>query len=322
MFSLRQGLIRNLRPTTSYAARRCPCNDLALLRFPKKSFSSSSKARDSTPPQALLSDQPVQADKENEQLTRLERLLKVSERLAKGAGKSTVPLSMKGLGVYSKDGVHTLRSPETKENLQPLPTERRMSDSFCQMELKFSQDEALREEFVGSYSKVRMGALLEKFDWLAGSSAVRYFLRSHRRRLPEIELKKAFSFLSPPFSYLNRCSINMSFLMASLSRKPPTTASILSPRPSSEWTFFDQSITRTVQFQIFDSLLTAPSLQSPVWRSSFDCQRSLKPLKNQQLFSSVDLPWFAEAAKEESTPYQSLSSKDPRRRRCSLWERN
>lgn len=181
MFSLRQGLIRNLRPTTSYAARRCPCNDLALLRFPKKSFSSSSKARDSTPPQALLSDQPVQADKENEQLTRLERLLKVSERLAKGAGKSTVPLSMKGLGVYSKDGVHTLRSPETKENLQPLPTERRMSDSFCQMELKFSQDEALREEFVGSYSKVRMGALLEKFDWLAGSSAVRRSLVVRRR---------------------------------------------------------------------------------------------------------------------------------------------
>lgn len=178
----RQGL-RHLRTTSSYAAHKpqLPC---AVLRSSKKFISSSSKTRDSTSPQAqaLLSDQsPIDADQENEQLTRLERLLKVSERLAKGAGKSTVPLSMKGLGVYSKDGAHTLRKEEHVGDLQPLPKKRRMSDSFCQMELKFSEDEALREEFVGSYSKVRMGALLEKFDWLAGSSAVRRSLVVRRR---------------------------------------------------------------------------------------------------------------------------------------------
>ncbi|GAA5924811.1 uncharacterized protein JCM15063_005740 [Sporobolomyces koalae] len=135
-------------------------------------ISSTSKNRE-----PLLSEQnPIEAGKENEAVTRLERLLKVSERLAQGAGNATVPLSMKGLGVYSKDGVQQHVMHESLEGLQPLPTERKMGDSFCSMELKFSEDEALLEEFVGSYSKVRMGALLEKFDWLAGSSAYQHVL--------------------------------------------------------------------------------------------------------------------------------------------------
>lgn len=157
---------------------RCTRLSQAVQRPLAKSFASPNPLRtlSSTAknPDALLSEQdPIKAEKEQEAVTRLERLLKVSERLAKDAGKSSVPLSMKGLGVYSKDGV-VQREEENLEGLEPLPKERKMGDSFCLMDLRFSEDDALREEFVGSYSKVRMGALLEKFDWLAGSSAVSF----------------------------------------------------------------------------------------------------------------------------------------------------
>ncbi|GAA6010846.1 hypothetical protein JCM11491_004563 [Sporobolomyces phaffii] len=169
---LRQGAtnaVRRLQP------RVLPSNAQAIVLGNLRSLSSTAKNPEEA---ALLSEQdPVKAEKENEAVTRLERLLKVSERLREQAGDSAVPLSMKGLGVYSKDGV-VQRAPieENLEGLEPLPTERRPGDSFCSMELKFSEDDALKEEFVGGYSKVRMGALLEKFDWLAGSSAYQHVL--------------------------------------------------------------------------------------------------------------------------------------------------
>jgi hypothetical protein len=140
-------------------------------KFGLRSLSSTSKTSEGSP---LLSDQDLEPEKETEAVTRLERLLKVSERLAQDSANRNVPLSMKGLGVYSKEGIVQRLMQEEGETLEPLPTERRMQDSHCSMDLVFSQDDALREEFVGSYSKVRMGALLEKFDWLAGSSAVRF----------------------------------------------------------------------------------------------------------------------------------------------------
>ncbi|GAA5967819.1 hypothetical protein JCM3765_001892 [Sporobolomyces pararoseus] len=167
---LRQGA-RTLRCSRFTQPVQQPLAKFFASPNPLRTLSSTAKN-----PDALLSEQdPIKAEKEQEAVTRLERLLKVSERLAKDAGKSSVPLSMKGLGVYSKDGV-VQREEENLEGLEPLPKERKMGDSFCLMDLRFSQDDSLREEFVGSFSKVRMGALLEKFDWLAGSSAYQHVL--------------------------------------------------------------------------------------------------------------------------------------------------
>lgn len=44
-----------------------------------------------------------------------------------------------------------------------------MVDSYTQMDLLFSQDPDLRESYVGSSSKVRMGRLMEDFDSIAGT---------------------------------------------------------------------------------------------------------------------------------------------------------
>ncbi|GAA5908719.1 uncharacterized protein JCM6883_004150 [Sporobolomyces salmoneus] len=165
----RQGAHNLTRSTLRPQAAPLPAKILNLGKL--RPLSSTSKTRDS-----LLSEQdPVKAEKETEAVTRLERLLKVSERLSRG-NSQVVPLSMKGLTPYSKDHTATLPVEESLEDLEPLPKERTMKDSFCSMDLKFSEDEALREEFVGGLSKVRMSAILEKFDWLAGSSAYQHVL--------------------------------------------------------------------------------------------------------------------------------------------------
>ncbi|KAL8279297.1 hypothetical protein RQP46_008334 [Phenoliferia psychrophenolica] len=51
-----------------------------------------------------------------------------------------------------------------------------MEDSFVAMDLLFSQDAALREQYVGGQAKVRMGRLMEDFDSLAGTAAYRHVL--------------------------------------------------------------------------------------------------------------------------------------------------
>jgi acyl-coenzyme A thioesterase 9 len=64
---------------------------------------------------------------------------------------------MKAVGIYSAKPKPTKKA----EDLAPLPTEKRMSDSFVQLDLKFSEDEELREAYVGGYAQVRMGRLME-----------------------------------------------------------------------------------------------------------------------------------------------------------------
>ncbi|GAA6064773.1 hypothetical protein JCM10212_006322 [Sporobolomyces blumeae] len=165
-------LLRHCRPST--APRRPSAEPVTAFA---RSISSSPQPRDSAPPHSLLSDQnAAEAGKDHEAVSRLERLLAISDRLAQSRGKESIPLSMAGRGPYSRDGPDQNPVEYDLTGLEPLPKERRMGDSYCQMELRFSQDESLREQYVGGFSKVRMGALLENLDWLAGASAYKHVL--------------------------------------------------------------------------------------------------------------------------------------------------
>lgn len=66
-------------------------------------------------------------------------------------------MRLRGSGVYggSPSPPKALKTPTF-----PLPTIRRMEDSYCEMDLKFSENEALRGEYVGGSAKVRMGRLM------------------------------------------------------------------------------------------------------------------------------------------------------------------
>lgn len=45
--------------------------------------------------------------------------------------------------------------------MPPLPKTRRLAESYVELDLMFSQDEKLRETYVGGLSQVRMGRLME-----------------------------------------------------------------------------------------------------------------------------------------------------------------
>ncbi|BGP57637.1 hypothetical protein JCM8202v2_005281 [Rhodotorula sphaerocarpa] len=62
------------------------------------------------------------------------------------------------------------------EALVPLPEVRRMGDSYVQLDLPFSTEASLREQYVGGISKVRIGRLMEDFDSLAGAAAYKHVL--------------------------------------------------------------------------------------------------------------------------------------------------
>jgi len=87
--------------------------------------------------------------------------MRLGEQLSREANKiGTVPARLRGVGVYERgqsQPAPPLAAVESKE----LPSTRRMADSYVQMDLRFSQDEGLREQYVGGLSKVRMGRLME-----------------------------------------------------------------------------------------------------------------------------------------------------------------
>lgn len=94
-------------------------------------------------------------------MTRITSLMKLGERLASQAGDFSMPAKLRGIGVYDKDRKAPVVELEEGEQLPPLPQVRRMGDSYVQMDLLFSKDESLREQYVGGLSKVRMGRLME-----------------------------------------------------------------------------------------------------------------------------------------------------------------
>lgn len=51
-----------------------------------------------------------------------------------------------------------------------------MLDSYVELDLLFSTDSTLREQYVGGLSKVRMGRLMEDFDTIAGSASYKHCL--------------------------------------------------------------------------------------------------------------------------------------------------
>lgn len=82
------------------------------------------------------------------------------DKLAARAGPDSVPQRMRPQGVF---GVEPAKPTAPVGDLKPLPTTRRMEDSFVQIDLLFNGEEgdALREMYVGGLSKVRMGRLME-----------------------------------------------------------------------------------------------------------------------------------------------------------------
>lgn len=121
---------------------------------------SSSKQADARNPSTLLVEHSV-PKRENEAVSRISSLMKLGERLAQQAGDYAVPARLRGIGVYDQDKRAPVVELEEGEQLPPLPQVRRMGDSYVQMDLLFSKDESLREQYVGGLSKVRMGRLME-----------------------------------------------------------------------------------------------------------------------------------------------------------------
>ncbi|CEQ39161.1 SPOSA6832_00658, partial [Sporobolomyces salmonicolor] len=137
--------------------------------FLSRHLSSSPKNREAAAPVSLLMDHELPgAAKENEAVTRIERLMRLGDKLAQTAAAPNVPLRLRGIGLYQHDhAAPTMPQDAEVEGLQPLPKTRRMGDSYVQMELRFSEDESLREQYVGGLSKVRTGRLMEgafRFD--------------------------------------------------------------------------------------------------------------------------------------------------------------
>ncbi|KAI5481055.1 acyl-CoA thioester hydrolase [Pseudohyphozyma bogoriensis] len=124
---------------------------LAAFRpaFPYASVSSS----------AVSCDTGISPSKETEAVTRIERLMALGDQLSKGVTDHKKPARLRGSGPYSAVPPPEKRTP--KEDLPPLPTERKMSDSYVELDLRFSEDPALREQYVGGNTGVRMGRLME-----------------------------------------------------------------------------------------------------------------------------------------------------------------
>ncbi|KAK4701459.1 acyl-coenzyme A thioesterase 9, partial [Phenoliferia sp. Uapishka_3] len=109
---------------------------------------------------------------EPENVTRIERVMRLGDQLGRSSKHSVAPLRLRGSGAFSAKP-HVV-APKRLE--AQLPTKRRMEDSYVSMDLLFSSNAALREQYIGGLAKVRMGRLMEDFDALAGTAAYRHVL--------------------------------------------------------------------------------------------------------------------------------------------------
>ncbi|GAA5932046.1 hypothetical protein JCM3775_004222 [Rhodotorula graminis] len=177
-------LLRQLARATStrpLALAPCTCSSPSSTSAPsRRLLSSSSRSKiassehrnEHANPSTLLTDHPVP---DVESISRLEGLMRLGEKLSREANKiGTVPARLRGVGVYERGQGPPV--PPAARDSKELPATRRMADSYVQMDLPFSHDEGLREQYVGGLSKVRMGRLMEDFDSLAGAAAYRYVL--------------------------------------------------------------------------------------------------------------------------------------------------
>ncbi|GJN87873.1 hypothetical protein Rhopal_000828-T1 [Rhodotorula paludigena] len=173
-----------LRQLAHAPIRPCTCAFAASPALPssRRPISSSSRQRiastvqraENANPSTLLTEHSIP---DAGSVSRVHRLMRLGEQLSRAASeKNLMPARLRGSGVYERgQGAPHVEVAEGEE-LAPLPTTRRMGDSYVQMDLRFSQDESLHEQYVGGMSKVRMGRLMEDFDSLAGAAAYRYVL--------------------------------------------------------------------------------------------------------------------------------------------------
>ena len=146
-----------------------------IPRFSHRSLTGTATQQEATPASLLTTEHAV-AETEGEAVTRIDSLLKLTDRLSRQSKNAALPLNLRAQGLYEKDAPAQPIPVAEGEELAPLPQTRRMGDSFVQLDLPFSKDANLREQYVGGISKVRMGRLMEDFDSLAGAAAYRYVL--------------------------------------------------------------------------------------------------------------------------------------------------
>ncbi|KWU45795.1 hypothetical protein RHOSPDRAFT_32726 [Rhodotorula sp. JG-1b] len=146
-----------------------------IPRFAHRSLTGTATQQEATPASLLTTEHAV-AETEGEAVTRIDSLLKLTDRLSRQSKNAALPLNLRAQGLYEKDAPAQPIAVDEGEELIPLPQTRRMGDSFVQLDLPFSKDASLREQYVGGISKVRMGRLMEDFDSLAGAAAYRYVL--------------------------------------------------------------------------------------------------------------------------------------------------
>ncbi|GAA5973757.1 hypothetical protein JCM11641_005119 [Rhodosporidiobolus odoratus] len=166
MFRPAPQLLRHARPS------RLPS---LLSNSANRSIASSARSDDASNPSTLLTAHAIPTN-EHETISRISKLMKLGDNLAATAGPSTEPFTMRPSGAWEKATPEPEPVQVKVDELEPLPESRRMQDSYVQLDLRFSQDETLRGQYVGGASKVRMGRLMEDFDGVAGAAAYRHVL--------------------------------------------------------------------------------------------------------------------------------------------------
>ncbi|GAA6030042.1 hypothetical protein JCM8097_009228 [Rhodosporidiobolus ruineniae] len=171
-------LLRQARSTAHQVActpTRFLPSSAPIASSSSRTLTSSARKSDSSNPASLLTNHQI-PEREQEAVARIDRLLSLGDKLAANATPGLKPIRLRGSGLYSPENSTPKLIKVEEGALKPLPKTRRMADSFVSLDLCFSQDDSLKEQYVGGLSKVRMGRLMEDFDGVAGAAAYRHVL--------------------------------------------------------------------------------------------------------------------------------------------------
>ncbi|KAM0788991.1 hypothetical protein ACM66B_003060 [Microbotryomycetes sp. NB124-2] len=154
--------------------RRVACALSTLTRTARRPLTPTLASWAARPLSNSVAQRPATDDGTN--VTKIDRLMALTDRLSSSKQHATVvPHRLRGTGLWSPQ-TDPAQTTASEEPLKPLPTTRTMRDSWVSMDLNFSTNEALRAEYVGGVSKIRLGRLMEDFDTTAGAAAYRYIL--------------------------------------------------------------------------------------------------------------------------------------------------
>ncbi|SCZ92638.1 BZ3500_MvSof-1268-A1-R1_Chr5-2g08056 [Microbotryum saponariae] len=150
------------------------------LHFLSRASSTSSSSSSISPSPLSSEVNSFNPKQEGGSVSRIARLLEWSDHLArtnKSQGNASVPHRLRGASSSRNRGLDDKLKRTPPDQLKPLPTTRRVQDSYVQLDLKFSEDPVLRESYLGGLSKQpRMGRLMEDFDSVAGAATYRFVL--------------------------------------------------------------------------------------------------------------------------------------------------